>query len=88
MTPDDMTAELRRAGSLSVPARDDAHAAALRQAGRAAGRKLGRPVITRAGRGVVHVALTDWPANELEARLSESRANNALDRAGWGHHQP
>jgi hypothetical protein len=81
--------ELRRAGEVHARYRTRGDRDRLRQAGRRAGRLLGRPVQTHATpgadsdeHGTVIITITDWgTANPLESRLTTSRANNAIDRA-------
>ncbi|MEV5576845.1 hypothetical protein AB0L06_43060 [Spirillospora sp. NPDC052269] len=80
-----MVEELRRTGHLTRPYRDESERDQLRDQARRAARTLGRPIRTHADAdvdaGTMIAALADWPANPLEARLSESRANNIIDRA-------
>lgn len=85
--------QLRRTGEARTPYHSHHERDQLRRAGRRAGRTLDRRVRTfdvpaephphcdRDQCGTVAVILPDWGTNPLEARLTQSRANNAIDRA-------
>ncbi|WP_026412130.1 hypothetical protein [Actinomadura oligospora] len=76
-----MAEQLRRTGFLTREYRAESEGEQLRRRARRAARSIGRPVRTQAHAGTMTAALADWPANPLEERLSESRANNSIDRA-------
>ena len=82
--------ELKRSGQIVCRYSTAQQRDQLRAAGRRAGRTLGRPVRTfdnpnpdpSTPGGTVIVVITDWGQhNPLEHRLSEARANNAIQRA-------
>jgi hypothetical protein len=63
---------LKRSGSISHPFSSDAERETLRRAGRRAGRMLNRPVHTTVIADRVHIAVTDWGDNPLEAQLKRT----------------
>ncbi|MCP2343687.1 hypothetical protein [Actinomadura rupiterrae] len=73
--------QFKRTGEVRCRCQDAEERERLRAEARRAARQLGRPVRTYATDSVVLAVLTDWPANALESRLTESRARNAMDRA-------
>ncbi|WP_329519884.1 hypothetical protein [Spirillospora sp. NBC_01491] len=97
MKTDELTAatadQLKRTGEIRATYHSHHDRDRLRAAGRQAGRLIARPVRTfdipatptpRCSTekcGTVVITVTNWGTNPLEARLTESRANNAVDRA-------
>jgi hypothetical protein len=82
--------ELKRSGQIVCRYHTDQQRDQLRAAGRRAGRTLNRPVRTfdhphpvpGPPGGTVIVVIADWGEhNPLEHRLSQARANNAIERA-------
>jgi hypothetical protein len=73
--------QLRRTGGIDVAFATDEDLARYRRAARDLGRLLERPVQTVARYGFLHIALTDWGENPLEARLEDAQTRNAVDRA-------
>ena len=77
---EEIASQLRRHGLAQHTTATDAEAVEWRDRAREASRNLGRPVQTTQGGRVVVAVLKDWPANELERQLDESRIANAIKR--------
>lgn len=77
---DEIMKQLRTRGGAQVTIVDDTAAEAWRKDARTAARRLGRPVQTvRFGDQVV-ASLRDWPANELEQQVTDSKLQNVMNK--------